>query len=65
MIPRGEVCVAVARVGLGLGILRQTSYSIVVMTAVVAAAIAPPFLYLAFPNTAPPQEGKEEIYRLG
>jgi len=65
MIPRGEVCVAVARVGLGMGILRQSSYSVVVLTAVVAAAIAPPFLHLVFRNFPAAVPGEEEIYRLG
>jgi Na+:H+ antiporter len=65
MIPRGEVCVAVARVGLGMGILEARSYSIVVLTAVVAAALAPPLLYLVFPKTPAAAEGGEEVYRLG
>ena len=65
MIPRGEVCVAVARVGLGMGILGAGSYSMVVLTAVAAAVLAPPLLYLVFPKTPAAAEGSEEVYRLG
>jgi Kef-type K+ transport system membrane component KefB len=65
MIPRGEVCVAVARVGLGMGILRQSSYSVVILTAVLAAAAAPPILQLVFRKAPSVVQGEEEIYRLG
>jgi Kef-type K+ transport system membrane component KefB len=50
MLPRGEVCVAVARLGLALGIIRQSMYSVVIFVAVAAAALAPPLLNLAFRN---------------
>lgn len=62
MIPRGEVCVAVARIGLSLGIIRQSTYAAVIFVAVAAAALAPPLLHLVFPKSTAP---KTEAYRLG
>lgn len=65
MLPRGEVCVAVARMGLTLGIIRQSMYSVVICVAVAAAALAPPLLKVAFGNLSLPREPEEEIYRVG
>ena len=65
MIPRGEVCMAVARLGLALGIIRQTMYSAVVFVTVAAAALAPPLLHLVFRDFRKPAGPKPEMYRLG
>lgn len=65
MIPRGEVCVAVARVGLTLGIIRQSMYSVVIVVAVAAAALAPPLVTLAFRNLPVRREPEAEVYRVG
>lgn len=65
MLPRGEVCVAVARLGLTLGIIQQSMYSVVIFVAVAAAALAPPLLNLAFRNVSHPREPEEEVYRVG
>jgi Kef-type K+ transport system membrane component KefB len=64
MIPRGEVCLAVARVGLALGLIRQTIYSMVVFVAVAAAALAPPLLNLVFRNAPRADKPEDERYRV-
>ncbi|HTU03753.1 MAG TPA: cation:proton antiporter, partial [Candidatus Sulfotelmatobacter sp.] len=65
MIPRGEVCVAVARLGLALGIIRQNMYSVVVLAAVAAAALAPPLLHRVFRNVPSPAGTETYVFRLG
>ena len=65
MIPRGEVCMAVARLGLTLGIIRQSMYSTVVFVTVAAAALAPPLLHLVFRDFRKPGGPAPEMYRLG
>jgi len=65
MIPRGEFCMVVAQVGLGLGAVSPQSFAIIVFMAIAAAMLAPPLLKLAFRNvltTAPPEE---RVFRLG
>ncbi len=51
MIPRGEVGLVVAQVGLGAGIVSREGYGIAVFMAVMTTAIAPSLLKLAFRNT--------------
>ena len=65
MVPRGEVCVAVARLGLALGIIRQSMYSVVIFVAVAAALLAPPLLNLAFRDLPIRRRPEEEVYRVG
>src|SRR5579871_755407 len=65
MVPRGEVCVAVARVGLTLGIIRQSMYSLVIIVAVAAAMLAPPLLHLAFRDVPISREPEGDVYRVG
>ena len=62
MLTRGEVCVAVARLGLTLGIIRQCMYSVVILVAVAAATLAPPLLNVAFRNLPVPEDPKEQVY---
>ena len=64
MLPRGEVCVAVARLGLITGLIRQSMYSVVILVAVAAAALAPPLLKLTFRSALVPGEPEQEVYRL-
>lgn len=64
MLPRGEVCVAVARLGLMLGLIRQSLYSVVILVAVAAAALAPPLLKVAFRSVLIPGEPEREVYRI-
>jgi Kef-type K+ transport system membrane component KefB len=44
MVPRGEVGIIVAQVGLSLGVLTNALYAVVVFMAVVTTLVAPPFL---------------------
>ncbi len=48
MIPRGEVGIIVAQIGLGLGALTPAIYGIVVFMSVATTLVAPPFLAILF-----------------
>jgi Kef-type K+ transport system membrane component KefB len=48
MVPRGEVGMVVAQLGLALGVVSQRAYGVVVFMAVVTTLIAPPMLSLAY-----------------
>jgi Kef-type K+ transport system membrane component KefB len=48
MIPRGEVGMIVAQIGLGFGILTRSSYSVVVFMSVATTIVAPPLIKIAF-----------------
>jgi Kef-type K+ transport system membrane component KefB len=48
MIPRGEVGMVVAQIGLAMGVITQSIYSVVVFMAVGTTIVAPPLLKLAF-----------------
>jgi Kef-type K+ transport system membrane component KefB len=48
MVPRGEVGIVVAQIGLGLGVLSGALYGVVVFMAVATTLIAPPFLTRLF-----------------
>ena len=48
MIPRGEVGVVVAQLGLGMGAISPMIYSVVVFMSVATTMIAPPLIKLAF-----------------
>jgi Kef-type K+ transport system membrane component KefB len=48
MIPRGEVGMVVAQIGLTLGVIEQNIYAVVVFMAVATTVVAPPLLKLAF-----------------
>lgn len=63
MVPRGEVGMVVAQIGLGLGVIQQPVYAAVVFMAVGTTLIAPPLLKSAFRNCA--QEVPEETFSLG
>jgi Kef-type K+ transport system membrane component KefB len=59
MVPRGEVGMVVAQIGLGLGVIPASVYGVVVLMSVVTTLIAPPLLKVSF-RTAPhlqPVEG--------
>ncbi|MBI4854247.1 MAG: cation:proton antiporter [Acidobacteria bacterium] len=51
MVPRGEVGIIVAQIGLGLGVMSNTLYGVVVFMAVATTLIAPPFLIVLFKET--------------
>lgn len=51
MIPRGEVGMVVAQLGLSLGVIEQNIYAVVVFMSVATTLVAPPLLKLAFRRT--------------
>jgi Kef-type K+ transport system membrane component KefB len=50
MVPRGEVGIVVAQIGLGLGAIGNEAFGVVLIMAVATTLIAPPFLVLLFKN---------------
>jgi Kef-type K+ transport system membrane component KefB len=63
MVPRGEVGMVVAQIGLGMGVMSQSVYGIVVFMSVATTLIAPPLLKIAYRDLiGAPQE---ETVRLG
>jgi Kef-type K+ transport system membrane component KefB len=52
MIPRGEVGMVVAQIGLGMGVIGGEAYAVVVFMAVATTLVAPPLLRLAFRGVA-------------
>jgi len=64
MMPRGEVGMVVAQIGLSLGIMNQGAYGVIVLMSVATTLIAPPLLKMAFRGEAPRPE-TEEFLRVG
>ena len=52
MVPRGEVGMVVAQIGLGLGVVKQEIYGVVVFMAVMTTVVAPPLLSWAYRGAA-------------
>lgn len=52
MVPRGEVGMVVAQIGLGLGVIEKSVYGVVVFMAVATTIVAPPMLKFAFRGAA-------------
>ena len=48
MVPRGEVGIVVAQIGLGMAVISDSLYAVVLMMAVATTLIAPPFLRLLY-----------------
>jgi len=66
MIPRGEVGMVVAQIGLGFGIIEQKVYSVVVFMSVATTIVAPPLLKIAYRSLL--EKGglrEEEVFRVG
>lgn len=63
MIPRGEVGMVVAQLGLTLGAISREIYGVVVFMAVATTIIAPPLLNAAFKDCEP--DAPQETYQLG
>ena len=63
MMPRGEVGMVVAQLGLTLGVIEKPVYAIVVFMAVATTLIAPPLLSLSFEGEIASQP--EELYTIG
>ena len=64
MVPRGEVGMVVAQIGLRMGVMAESVYGIIVFMSVATTLIAPPLLKLAFRGEQP-TPSKEEMLRLG
>jgi len=62
MVPRGEVGIVVAQIGLGLGAVSNATFGIVLFMAVATTLIAPPFLVLLFKGEK--SEKEEEVFPL-
>jgi Kef-type K+ transport system membrane component KefB len=56
MIPRGEVGMVVAQIGLGFGVMAQSVYGTIVFMSIATTLIAPPLLRLAFRGAAARRE---------
>jgi Kef-type K+ transport system membrane component KefB len=67
MIPRGEVGMVVAQIGLGFGIISQNVYGVVVFMSVATTIVAPPLIKVAFRGLLKTEqaEAPEEVFRLG
>jgi Kef-type K+ transport system membrane component KefB len=67
MVPRGEVGMIVAQIGLGFGILTRSSYGVVVFMSVATTIVAPPLIKIAYRSLLQPGmvEPPEEVLRLG
>ena len=48
MVPRGEVGIVVAQIGLGMAVIGDSLYAVVLMMAVATTLIAPPFLRVLY-----------------
>ena len=51
MVPRGEVGIVVAQIGLGMGVISDSLFGVVLFMAVATTLIAPPFLRPLFAGT--------------
>lgn len=65
MVPRGEVGMVVAQIGLGLGVVAQHVYGIIVFMSVVTTLVAPPMLKVAFRGVEGKPTGEVEPMRIG
>jgi Kef-type K+ transport system membrane component KefB len=64
MIPRGEVGLVVAQLGLSLGVVTQGVYGVVVFMAVATTLIAPPLLAATYRDITNGKDGTE-VFRIG
>jgi Kef-type K+ transport system membrane component KefB len=62
MVPRGEVGMVVAQIGLNLDVIGHNIYGIIVFLSVATTLIAPPLLKMAF---GAPTEMERDLVRLG
>ncbi|HKR60005.1 MAG TPA: cation:proton antiporter, partial [Pyrinomonadaceae bacterium] len=54
MVPRGEVGIVVAQIGLGMAVIGDSLYGVVLMMAVATTLIAPPFLRILYGSEIKP-----------
>lgn len=62
MVPRGEVGMVVAQLGLGMGVIAGNVYGVVVFMAVATTLVAPLLLNIAFKGVAPLEPEVEEFH---
>lgn len=65
MIPRGEVGMVVAQIGLSLGVIRPHVYAVVVFMSVATTIVAPPLLRIAYRSLIRPGAEEAEQFRMG
>ena len=67
MVPRGEVGMIVAQIGLGFGILTRSSYGVVVFMSVATTIVAPPMIKIAYRSLLKTAAGEPsaEVLRMG
>lgn len=74
MVPRGEVGIVVAQIGLGLGVIGQSFFASVLFMAVATTLIAPPFIKVLFaedkdndgvPDEPDPEKVRDDFSRIG
>ncbi len=65
MIPRGEVGMVVAQIGLGFGVMAQSVYGTIVFMSIATTLIAPPLLRLAFRGAVPGGTPDSDSMRIG
>jgi Kef-type K+ transport system membrane component KefB len=65
MVPRGEVGMVVAQIGLRMGVMHESIYGMIVFMSVATTLIAPPLLKAAFRGEAAQSASGEEMVRLG
>jgi Kef-type K+ transport system membrane component KefB len=59
MVPRGEVGMVVAQIGLSMGVISQPVYGVVVFMAVATTLVAPPLLAPAFRGLLKPAAAQQ------
>jgi Kef-type K+ transport system membrane component KefB len=64
MVPRGEVGMVVAQLGISLGVISGSTYAVVVFMAVATTLAAPPLLNASYRDLIKPGKG-EDVFRLG
>ena len=65
IIPRAEVGMVVAQIGLGYGIIEQNIYGVVVFMSVATTVVAPPLINIAFRGLMPKGLPENEDFRIG
>ncbi|MCL6544110.1 MAG: cation:proton antiporter, partial [Bryobacteraceae bacterium] len=64
MVPRGEVGMVIAQIGLGLGVIPTPIYSVVVFMAVATTLAAPPLIHLSYRKLIKAGDAAE-VFHLG
>lgn len=65
MIPRGEVGMVVAQIGLAMAVVSDAVFGVIVFMSVMTTMIAPPLLSYAFKGVQPAREGESDVFRIG